>query len=129
MDTAVETLHNTAPKGQELRPGNVGTPPDSDPPQETMFISRLAYETREFTFAREIPVTMRYEDGLWIYESKEHQLIGYDENREEAELTFKEDFVATWDHIGCYDTDNMTQRAKQLRTKLRTLVASERQVT
>jgi len=121
MDTAVETLHSTAPKGLELRSENPGTPLHSVPPQETMFISRLAYENREFTFARDIQVTMRYEDGLWIYESKEYRLIGYDENREEAELAFKEDFVATWNHIGCDDTDNMTQRAKQLRTKLRAL--------
>jgi len=99
------------------------------PKQETIHLTQLVYENREFTFAREMPVTVTQKGKIWVYEAKEPNIVGYEENKEDAFYAFTETFDACWELIACErDDKKLTPRAQQMKTAFKSLVANVRQI-
>jgi len=96
--------------------------------EETIHLIGLTYKDREFVFNHEMPVRVTWDGRLWDYESEIYNIEGFAENKQEAELSFKDDFVGMWKHVGSDDTDKMTKDAKELRLLLRYLVKTERHI-
>jgi len=57
------------------------------------------------------------EEGGWVFQLDEPELIGFGHKRSEAELAFRQTFVACWDNIAQEDDENLTQGAINMKRK------------
>jgi len=132
-EATLQQTRNERPGG--LQPAGLNPPREAKPTrrgrkpkQETIHLTQLVYENREFTFASEMPVTVTNKDGVWIFESKEFEIIGFDESKEEAFYAFRMDFDARWEYIASEDDCKLTKNARQLKKQLKSLVAGIRHI-
>jgi hypothetical protein len=82
--------------------------------------TELAYENRKFVFNKTMVVRVTREDGGWVFQLDEPELIGFGHKQSEAESAFRQTFVACWDNIAQEDDENLTQGAINMK---RTLLA------
>ena len=92
-----------------------------------MQISTLTYGNREFEFAKKLSITVTKRGTVWIYETKKYNIMGYEENKEDAFFAFRETFDACWEHIACEDDGNLTEGAQKMKAALKSLVTNIRQ--
>jgi len=102
--------------------------PLPNPAQETVRLTSLIYENNEFVFAQEMPVKITWNGKIWVYESKEYNIIGFEENQQEADFAFRQTFTACWEEIACEEDCNLTTEAIEWKTRLKSLVTMVRQV-
>ena len=95
---------------------------------KTIRLSKLIYENREFTFAHEMTVKMTWDGEGWSYRSEDYGIEGFALEQQEAEFAFRQDFDACWEHIACAEDSDLHESALPMKTSLRSLVASARQI-
>jgi hypothetical protein len=100
--------------------------PSPHPRQESVRLTSLIYENKEFLFAREMPVTITWDGEAWIYESKENEIIGFDEDQRGADFAFRQDFSVCWENFACEDDGNLSIDAREMKANLKSLVAEAR---
>jgi len=133
-EATLQQTRNERPDG--LQPFGLNPPREEKPTrrsrksdQEMIHLTQLVYENREFTFAREMLVTVTQKGKIWIYETKEPNIIGYEENKEDAFYAFTETFDACWELIACEKDDKkLSPRALRMKTAFKSLVADVRQI-
>ena len=96
-----------------------------EPPRRSKSrIKRFKWDRRVFTLRRPIEYEVSYEEGVWIYESRDLGLVSYDRTKAKAEENFNEDFAALWDRIALADDSKLTRRAVELKRRLNELVVN-----
>jgi hypothetical protein len=93
--------------------------------EDTLLWTELGYVNRKFVFNKNLAVCVTQENGSWVFESDEPKLMGFGEKRDDAELAFRQDFVAYWDYIAQEDDENLTQDAIEMKRVLLDLVKSQ----
>jgi len=129
MDAAA-ALTEVGELATELK--TIGHKPDTPRPQqskqETIYLTKLNYENREFIFAKEMAVKITWDGEGWSYLSKDYGIEGFALEQQEAEFAFRQDFDACWEHIACAEDNDLHESALPMKTTLRSLVASTRQI-
>ena len=87
--------------------------------------TELAYENRRFVFNKKLVVRVTREEGGWVFRLDEPELTGFGHKRSEADMAFRQTFVACWDNIAQEDDENLTQGAINMK---RTLLALAKEI-
>ena len=87
------------------------------------YVTRIIYDQRRFRLTSRIAIAVDLRDGLWIHEYEPLGILAYGKSRAESLRAFRMDFAACWDSIAQEDDANLTGDAKELKHKLRALVA------
>lgn len=100
----------------------------ADPvPQTTVPI--LQFGSSRFLLSRSIQVTVGQEDGLWFIRSEELGIEAFADSRDEAELSFYEDFDALYNHLVVESDDLLTPEARNVKQAFKKLIVSHYMVT
>jgi len=118
----------TTATAERLLADHIKVPKPQQPSQQTVYITGLTYENREFTFAREMAVEVAWDGEGWIYEAEQYGINGFARDQQEANFVFRETFDACWEHIAYAEDHELSESARDLKTELRSLVSNTRQI-
>jgi hypothetical protein len=94
---------------------------------ETLRWKELTYRGRTFEFSREVLIRVIEEEGGWVFESDDPELLGFGHTRAEVEYTFCLDFAIQWDDLACEEDDSKLSRgAREVKRGLLALVKAQR---
>jgi hypothetical protein len=101
----------------------------NQPKRETIYLTKLTYENREFHFAHETAIEVTWDGELWTYESKNFGIEGFETTRQKADLAFRQTFALCWDHFACEEDDSkLSKKAKQIKTTFKSLISTIRHI-
>jgi len=129
MDTATVPTKAGKPASElETAIRTLDSPQHHRPKQETIYLTKLTYENREFLFVHEIPVTVTWNGAIWIYESEKYGIEGFETDKDEAYFAFRQDFDAAWENFACEEDSKLSEGAQRQKALLKSLVASVRYI-
>jgi len=93
--------------------------------EKPVFWTELTYQNRKFVFNAELLINIECHDGGWVFEADEYNLLGYGTRRCDADLSFRQVFVACWDNIALADDKDLTLDAMEIKRSMLALVKRE----
>ena len=86
------------------------------------YVSVLACGLWRFTLRKPIAVQESYERGTWTQRYEPLGILAYGQSREEATEAFCAEFACCWEEIACEEDDNLTADARELKSRLLSIV-------
>ena len=81
--------------------------------------SSFNFNNTHFILKKPATCSLKYQNGLWIYECPQYGLHTFSENKQEALQQLDEEFAFLYDGLMHEPNDNLTQDAIELRDLLK----------
>lgn len=85
-------------------------------------VSRVDYREEHFVLRKPIRLEEALEGGMWTCHYGPLGIVGYGPSKAEAWDAFQMEFACCWHEIALEDDSNLTEDARQLKTRLLDLV-------